>query len=194
MFFKMLMATPIEDIGAFPKLSKAYYSLLAAVAKDHTVCLARLSSELFKYVWAEGRWPGRPGKRRPALARLLGSYLVATLAQGIKAVTTAVSTQCCTTLDSIITFVVTKCVQLKEGDCPAPWFASHVLDPPARGARRSRNKPCEEAFTIGQLLQQSDALMSQVRGGGGGGGGGQVRASLFTRVLKRRARRCWWTC
>ena len=50
MFFKMLMATPLPDLEAYLKLSKAYYALLLAVAKDHTGCLAKLDPSLFTCV------------------------------------------------------------------------------------------------------------------------------------------------
>ena len=112
MFFKMLMATPLPDLEAYLKLSKAYYALLLAVAKDHTGCLAKLDPSLFTCVgvwqFRDCAWIGWRWGRHLDFNPLCCSYVIATLAQGIKSVTVAISTQCCATLDSIVTFVVTK--------------------------------------------------------------------------------------
>ncbi|EDQ87045.1 uncharacterized protein MONBRDRAFT_27806 [Monosiga brevicollis MX1] len=109
-FFKMLAAIPLEDLNSYPKLSKGYYSLLQAVAKDHTHCFAQLPADLF-------------------------SYVIATVADGIQSVTTTISTHCCTTLDFLITFVVT---------------------------RRARSKPDMEASVIGNLLEQCNDKLGEM--------------------------------
>lgn len=47
-FFKMVLAIPLEDLNSYPKLAKAYYNLFKPVARDHTVYLAKLMPDVFQ--------------------------------------------------------------------------------------------------------------------------------------------------
>ena len=49
-FFRLLVTIPLSDMLVYPKLCKAYYSLLVAVARDHVSYLAKLDQGFFRYV------------------------------------------------------------------------------------------------------------------------------------------------
>eukprot|EP00051_Salpingoeca_urceolata_P032840 m.17679 g.17679 ORF g.17679 m.17679 type:complete len:1077 (+) comp5522_c0_seq1:322-3552(+) len=80
-FFKLVMAIPIEDLLVYPKLTKAFYALSVAITRDHCAFLSQLDAQLFR-------------------------YFTATLSEGLKSVDTSIGTQCCTAIDNMLTFVV----------------------------------------------------------------------------------------
>ena len=80
-FFKLLVSVPLEDLLAYPKLCKAYYQLLVAITRDHLVYIAGLDTAFFGF--------------------FCGSML-----EGIKSVDVQICTQCCTSLDYLLTFII----------------------------------------------------------------------------------------
>lgn len=81
-FFKLVLSTPYADLMAYTKLSKAYYALLVLMTRDHMRSISRLDAQSFTYVSG-------------------------TVLEGLRSPESALATQSCSTLDSIITFAVT---------------------------------------------------------------------------------------
>ena len=80
---------------AFPKLNKAYFSLLGIVTRDHMRSIAQLDAATFACVV---RCPDVPATPR--------RFLCGTLLEGLRSVETHLATQCCSSLDSILSFAV----------------------------------------------------------------------------------------
>eukprot|EP00055_Hartaetosiga_balthica_P015687 m.94625 g.94625 ORF g.94625 m.94625 type:complete len:1074 (-) comp8927_c0_seq1:2588-5809(-) len=89
MFFQMMDSIPIDDMNDYPKLSKAYYSLMLYITRDHSSHFASISAESFR-------------------------FMLLTLQQGVRSVMSTISINSCTALDSLLSFVHTNCTKPKH--------------------------------------------------------------------------------
>ena len=91
-FFKLLVSVPIEDVLVYPKLCKAYYSLLVAITRDHLPYLATRDSVVFE-------------------------FFARSILEGIKSVDVQICTQCCTSLDFLLSNVIVNRSKSKSVRC-----------------------------------------------------------------------------
>ena len=79
-FVKLLISISSNQLSDYPKLNSAYYNLMEVVSMDHMILLAQLPNDV--------------------ICSILRSITL-----GLSAWDTAVCTNCCTTLDHIVSFV-----------------------------------------------------------------------------------------
>lgn len=80
-FFKLLVSVPLEDLLAYPKLCKSYYALMVALTRDH-----------LRYIHD--------------LDRMFFNFFCGSILQGIKSVDVQVCTQCCNSLDYLLSYII----------------------------------------------------------------------------------------
>eukprot|EP00053_Salpingoeca_punica_P016645 m.158193 g.158193 ORF g.158193 m.158193 type:complete len:1075 (+) comp17011_c0_seq2:97-3321(+) len=90
-FVELFASIPLEDLLNYPKLSKDFYFLLVSITHDHMSLLARLDPTTFRY---------------------LGEAIYL----GLKSLDTNISTQCCSSLDNILTYFFTGLAKTKQDD------------------------------------------------------------------------------
>ncbi|KAH0956372.1 hypothetical protein HN011_009423 [Eciton burchellii] len=87
-FVKLLLSIPQTDLLHYPKLSSTYYLLLECLAQDHMVFLSTLEPRVFLYILSS------ISEGLTAIGALKDSYT-----------DTMVCTECCATLDHIVTYL-----------------------------------------------------------------------------------------
>ncbi|KAL3864345.1 hypothetical protein ACJMK2_006036 [Sinanodonta woodiana] len=89
MFVKLLLSISQSDLLDYPKLSQNYYGLLECLAQDHMNFISNLEPQVFLYI-------------------------LSTISEGLTALDTMVCTGCCSTLDSIITYLFKRLTTKKK--------------------------------------------------------------------------------
>lgn len=90
MFIKMLLSFDQNNLRIYSKLSQAYHGLVEILAADHMSFVSMLEPQVFL-------------------------YFLATISDGLGSVDSTISTNCCTALDHIVTFLFKHLSKQKRG-------------------------------------------------------------------------------
>lgn len=108
-FFNLLVSVPHVDLIAYPKLCKAYYATLVAISRDHVPYLSRLDPHFFGYILFYTQLPLfviLASRCTNDYMNMVHRYISGSLLEGIKSTDVQICTQCCTSLDYLMTFTI----------------------------------------------------------------------------------------
>lgn len=103
MALRMVLSIPLPDMIAYPKLSRAYFSLLEVLCHNHTAAVA--------------------GQDLPTF-----SFIVASLDLGLKSLDVTISSSCAAALDNLAAFYFRHVVAAADATTPAPAGASAIAE------------------------------------------------------------------
>lgn len=99
--FQMMLDIPIDDMMAFPKLTKAYFSFLDTFTDGHMMRLSNMDSDAFLY-----------------MMRALGT--------GVKSLEPSVCSQACAAIDHLCTFVVKETERQNSKPTKTHWLLLYL--------------------------------------------------------------------